>query len=121
LAARRRAAADAYDQATAQYRQTVLSAFQSVADALQALQSDAIALDSQAQADTAALATLNLVNQQYRIGAASHLELLDAQRQYNQTHLALISAQAARFSDTAALMQAMGGGWWNRKSETDSQ
>lgn len=118
LAARRRAAADAYDQATAQYRQTVLSAFQSVADALQALQSDAVALDSQAQADTAAQATLNLVHEQYRIGAVSHLELLDAQRQYNQTHLALISAQAARFSDTASLMQAMGGGWWNRKSET---
>jgi NodT family efflux transporter outer membrane factor (OMF) lipoprotein len=118
LAARRRAAADAYDQATAQYRQTVLAAFQNVADALQALQSDANALDSQAQADAAALASLNLTNEQFRIGAASHLELFIAQSQYNQTHLALISAQAARFADTAALLQAMGGGWWNRKSET---
>jgi outer membrane protein TolC len=118
LSARRHAAADAYDQAAAQYRQTVLVAFQSVADALQALQIDAGALESQAQADAAALATLNLTSEQYRIGAASHLELLDAQRQYNQAHLALISAQAARFADTAALLQAMGGGWWNRKSET---
>jgi NodT family efflux transporter outer membrane factor (OMF) lipoprotein len=118
LAARRRAAADAYDQATAQYRQTVLAAFQNVADALQTLQSDASALDSQAQADAAALASLNLTREQFRIGAASHLELFVAQSQYSQTHLALISAQAARFADTAALLQAMGGGWWNRKSET---
>jgi len=118
LMARRRAAADAYDQATAQYRQTVLVAFQNVADALQALQSDADALDSQAQADAAALASLNLTNQQFQLGAASHLDLFIAQSQYNQTHLALISAQAARFADTAALLQAMGGGWWNRKSET---
>ena len=118
LAARRRAAAAAYDQATAQYRQTVLSAFQNVADALQALQSDAAALESQSQADAAALASLNLTNDQFRIGAASHLDLFIAQSQYNQTHLALISAQAARFADTAALLQAMGGGWWNRKAET---
>jgi NodT family efflux transporter outer membrane factor (OMF) lipoprotein len=118
LAARRRAAAAAYDQATAQYRQTVLSAFQNVADALQALQSDAAALESQSQADAAALASLNLTSEQFRIGAASHLDLFIAQSQYNQTHLALISAQAARFADTAALLQAMGGGWWNRKAET---
>jgi NodT family efflux transporter outer membrane factor (OMF) lipoprotein len=118
LAARRRAAADAYDQATAQYRQTVLAAFQNVADALQALQSDANALDSQAQADAAALSSLSLTREQFQIGAASHLDLFVAQSQYSQTHLALISAQAARFADTAALLQAMGGGWWNRKSET---
>jgi NodT family efflux transporter outer membrane factor (OMF) lipoprotein len=118
LIARRRAAADAFDQATAQYRQTVLVAFQNVADALQALQSDADALESQAQADASAQASLNLTNEQFRLGAASHLELFIAQSQYNQTHLALITAQAARFADTAALLQAMGGGWWNRKSET---
>jgi NodT family efflux transporter outer membrane factor (OMF) lipoprotein len=118
LIARRRAAADAFDQAAAQYRETVLVAFQNVADALQALQSDADALASQAQADASAQASLNLTNEQFRLGAASHLELFIAQSQYNQTHLALISAQAARFADTAALLQAMGGGWWNRKSET---
>lgn len=118
LIARRRAAADAFDQAAAQYRETVLVAFQNVADALQALQSDADALASQAQADASAQASLSLTNEQFRLGAASHLELFIAQSQYNQTHLALISAQAARFADTAALLQAMGGGWWNRKSET---
>ncbi len=54
-----------------------------------------------------------LSQQQYRLGAVSYLSLLDAQRQYQQTVLSLVQAQAARFADTAALYQATGGGWWN--------
>ena len=55
----------------------------------------------------------NSTRGQYRVGGVSYLSLLDAQRQYQQTVVSLAQAQAARYADTAALFQALGGGWWN--------
>jgi len=109
-----RAAEAAYDHAQAQYRSTVLAAFQNVADALRALQLDAATLKAQRNALRAASDTLDLARGQYRLGAISYVTLLNAQRSYQQARLAVVQAQAARFSDTAALFQALGGGWWNR-------
>jgi NodT family efflux transporter outer membrane factor (OMF) lipoprotein len=117
LQARRTAAEAAYDQAAAQYRQTVLNAFLNVANTLQALDSDAQALRAQADAESLARQSLELTQQQYRAGAVSYLALLDSQRSYQQTRIGLVQAQAARFADTAALFQALGGGWWNRSPE----
>ena len=114
LSAKRRAAEAAYDAAVAQYRATVLGAFQNVADTLRALDADAAALKSQAEAEQLAAETLSLAQQQYQLGGISYLALLDAQRNYQQTHVTLVQAQAARYADTAALFQALGGGWWNR-------
>jgi NodT family efflux transporter outer membrane factor (OMF) lipoprotein len=114
LSAQRRAAVAAYDAAAAQYRVTLLTAFQNVADSLRALDADASALKSQAEAEALAAETLALAEQQYKLGGISYLVLLDAQRSYQQTHIALVQAQAARYADTAALFQALGGGWWNR-------
>jgi NodT family efflux transporter outer membrane factor (OMF) lipoprotein len=113
LRANERAAVASYDQALAEYRLTVLGAFQNVADVLRALDSDAEALKAQADAEAAARASLDLARQQFDLGAVSYLVLLNAQRQYQQTRLGLVQAQAARFADTAALFQALGGGWWN--------
>jgi NodT family efflux transporter outer membrane factor (OMF) lipoprotein len=114
LQAQKRAAIAAYDQVSAQYQQTVLNAFLNVANTLRALDSDAQALSVQAQAEALARESLDLVNRQYQLGAVSYLGLLDAQRQFLQTHIALVQAQALRYADTAALFQALGGGWWNR-------
>ena len=114
LQAKKRAAIAAYDQAQAQYQQTVLNAFLNVANTLRALDSDAQSLSAQAQAESLARESLDLVNRQYQLGAVSNLALLDAQRTYEQTRIALVQAQAARYADTAALFQALGGGWWNR-------
>lgn len=114
LSAQRRAAEAAYDAAAAQYRATVLTAFQNVADTLRALDADAAALKSQAEAEALAKETLDLAQQQYQLGGISYLSLLDAQRVYQQAHVLLVQAQAARYADTAALFQALGGGWWNR-------
>jgi NodT family efflux transporter outer membrane factor (OMF) lipoprotein len=114
LTARRRAAVAAYEQAGAQYRETVLQAFQNVADVLQALNNDAATLQAQSDGAQAALKSLELVQKQLRYGAVSYLSLLDADRQYQQSRLNLVQAQATRFADTAALFQALGGGWWNR-------
>ena len=117
LTAKRRAAIAAYDQAEAQYRSTVLQAFQNVADALRALEMDANALKAQADAEAAASDTFDLTQKEYQLGAVSYLSLLNAERQYQQSQIGLIQAQAARFADTAALFQALGGGWWNRSPD----
>lgn len=117
LTAKRRAAIAAYDQAEAQYRETVLAAFQDVADVLSALENDAQALMAQAEAESAARAALELARERFRLGAASYLTLLNAERQHQQARIGLVQAQATRFADTAALFQALGGGWWNREPE----
>jgi NodT family efflux transporter outer membrane factor (OMF) lipoprotein len=117
LTAKRRAAIAAFDQATAQYRETVLLAFQNVADVLQALDSDALTLTAQTDAEKAARDTLELTGKQFLLGAVGNLALLNAQRQYQLTRISLVQSQAARFADSAALFQALGGGWWNREPE----
>ncbi len=110
----RRAAIAAYKKVAAQYQSTVLTAFQNVADVLRSLQFDAEALLAQTQAEKAAAQNLDLAREQFRAGAINHLSLLDAQREYEQARIGLVQAQAARYADTAALFQALGGGWWNR-------
>jgi NodT family efflux transporter outer membrane factor (OMF) lipoprotein len=117
LSARRRAAVAGYEQAEAQYRETVLQAFQNVADVLRALETDAQALKAQTDAEAAARASLDLARRQFQLGAGSYLTLLSAERQHQQARIGLVQAQAARFSDTAALFQALGGGWWNREAD----
>lgn len=114
----RNAAEAAMDEAAAQYQSTVLNALRNVADTLRALQTDAEALARQVDAEDAAQGSLNLAHDRYEYGAISYLTLLDAERTEAQTHINLIQAQAARYADTAALLQALGGGWWNRPDTT---
>jgi NodT family efflux transporter outer membrane factor (OMF) lipoprotein len=121
LSAMRRAAIAAYDSAEAHYRETVLLAFQDVADVLRALNADALALKAQADAETAARESLELTREQFRLGSVNYLSLLNAERQHQQARIGLVQAQAQRLADTAALFQSLGGGWWNRapKDETE--
>jgi NodT family efflux transporter outer membrane factor (OMF) lipoprotein len=109
-----RAAKEAYVQASEQYRSTVLTAFENVADTLTALEQDAEALKAAAIADDAAKTTLDLVERQSQDGYASYLALLSAEQTYRQAQINLVQAQANRFADTAALFHALGGGWWDR-------
>jgi NodT family efflux transporter outer membrane factor (OMF) lipoprotein len=111
---RQRAAEAAYTQAAEQYRSTVLTAFQNVADTLNALQQDADALKTAAYAKDAAAVTLELTKKQYQTGYVNYLGLLSAEQSYQQALINLVQAQTNRYSDTAALFQALGGGWWNR-------
>ncbi len=113
LRAARRAEIAGFDQAAAQYRETVLQAFREVADVLRALEYDAVTLKAQSDAEAAARDTLEIATKQVRYGAKSYLSLLDAQRQYHLARILLVQAQALRFADTAALFQALGGGWWS--------
>jgi NodT family efflux transporter outer membrane factor (OMF) lipoprotein len=109
-----RSAEAGYEMSEAQYRTTVLGAFQNVADVLRALQLDAATLKAQQGAVRAAADTFDITRNQYKLGAVTYLILLNAQRSYLQARLALVQAQAARYADTVALFQALGGGWWNR-------
>jgi NodT family efflux transporter outer membrane factor (OMF) lipoprotein len=113
LSARRRGAIAAHDQALAQYRETVLQSFRNVADTLQALDSDGQTLRSRSEAESAASDLLQIAQRKYQLGAVDYLTLLDAERQYQEARLSLVAARAARFADTAALFQALGGGWWH--------
>jgi NodT family efflux transporter outer membrane factor (OMF) lipoprotein len=115
-----RAAKAAYVQAAEQYRSTVLSAFQSVADTLVALDQDAEGLKAAASAADAAKVTLDLSQRQWKAGYASYLSLLSAEQADLQARINLVQAQANRYADTAALFQALGGGWWNRADLTEA-
>ena len=110
----RRAAVAAAQQAAANYRATVITAFQNVSDTLYALRGDAETLEAQALAERTAAQSLSLVQVQYKSGAASYLQVLSAEQSYQTAAVALVKAKAQRYADTAALFQALGGGWWNR-------
>ncbi len=114
LQQRQRAAEAGFDQVAAQYRLTVLTAFQNVADALYAIRHDTVGLQKALLAETAAAKTLRLTRLQLNEGQVPAQVLLSAQTTYLQTSLVVILAQANRYSDTVGLFQALGGGWWNR-------
>ncbi|ATX79235.1 efflux transporter, outer membrane factor (OMF) lipoprotein, NodT family [Mariprofundus aestuarium] len=121
LHARKRAAVAKFEQAAAEYRASVLGAFQDVADALLALEMDGRQLELQKQSEQMASETLKLVNLQHEQGAVSFLTLLNAQQQYQQSRISLIQARATLYADTAALMHALGGGWWNPQGDHSAQ
>jgi NodT family efflux transporter outer membrane factor (OMF) lipoprotein len=114
---KKRAADAALDQAAAQYRAAVILACQNVADSLRALQSDADALKASAEAERAARITFDLAQRQRELGTISWVAVLNAEQSFRTAQLALVQAQANRYSDTAGLFQSLGGGWWNRVGE----
>jgi len=119
LVHKRRAALADLDNSFAQYRQTVLAAMQDVADTLRALEADARDLRAQANAEDLAAKSLDITKKQFAAGGVSNVQLLVAERAYAQAHQTRVVAEAARYSDSAALYQALGGGWWNRKDQQD--
>ena len=118
---RQRVAAAAFEQAAAQYRSTVLTALQNVADTLYALQADAESLTAAVAAERAAKRTLDITLKQQQLGHTNYLALLSAQQAYQQTVITRVQAQASRFADTGALFLALGGGWWNRPDDAATQ
>ena len=105
------------ERADAQYRQTVLAALQEVADTLRALETDARELRAQVEAERAAADAFDIAKKQFQVGGISYVAVLNAQRRYLEARQSRVQAQAARYSDSAALFQALGGGWWNRKEQ----
>ena len=110
---KRKAAIDDYHQAMALYRQTVLAAFEQVADTLRALDHDAQILAAEDEALSTAAQALHLIQANYEAGIATYLDVLNADAQYHQAQFADMQAIAIRYQDTVALFAALGGGWWN--------
>jgi outer membrane protein TolC len=117
LKAKSRAAEQALVQVGAQYRSTVITALQNVADTLHAIQADAEALKAAARSEHASKTVLDLSTKQYQSGYISYQNLLAAQQSYQLSVVTLVQAQSGRLGDTAALYQALGGGWWNRSDD----
>ena len=111
---RKRAADEALKQAAAQYQNSVITAYQNVADTLHASLSDADALAANVRGENAAKVTYDLTLRQMQTGYVNYLTLLSAETAYQQALLNRVQAQATRYGDTVALFQALGGGWWNR-------
>lgn len=110
LPAEKRASLATLDAAAAHYQGVVLDALRDVADALRALDHDAQALAALAAADAAAHTSLASIERQYALGSASYVQVLLARQQAQRQAMSLITAQAQRLADSAALYQALGGG-----------
>jgi NodT family efflux transporter outer membrane factor (OMF) lipoprotein len=108
---KQKAAEAALDQAEAQYRAIVITAFQNVADALRALQSDARAIRAARHAEETAKASLDVVQQQLNAGQVNQLAVLNAQQTYLTAAVIRVQTEANRLADTTALFLALGGGW----------
>lgn len=121
LKAQSRAAQQALERAAAQYRGTVIAALQNVADTLYAIRADAKTLKAAAGAAQAAGKVLDITRKQYEDGYVSYQAMLAAEQNYQLTAIGLAQAQATRFGDTAALYQALGGGWWNHAGDAPAK
>ncbi|WP_454782993.1 efflux transporter outer membrane subunit [Legionella sp. WA2022007384] len=114
LRAKRKLAIAAYDYELARYKKVVLEAFQQVADVLHALEFDAELLRERANAEINTHEHFKIVRMQYQLGKVNYLSVLRAKESYLKIHLKVIQAETARYNDTAALFQSLGGGWWNK-------
>jgi NodT family efflux transporter outer membrane factor (OMF) lipoprotein len=119
LRAKKRAAVAAFEQAGAAYQEVLLQGFQNVADILRALEADAQVLHERSEAATQARTAFDITSARYKVGGVSQLALLEAQREYRQASVQQTQAIADRYADSAALFQALGGGWWNREAAPD--
>ncbi len=117
---RKKSAEAAYDQAAALYRATVVGAFQNVADTLRAIQYDGDSVQTAVDAERATKQSLDIALRQAELGDISHLAFLSSTQVYQQAVINLVQSKAGRLADTAALFQALGGGWWNR-AEVDAK
>lgn len=113
---RERAAELLYEQAGAQYQGVVVNAFQNVADALQAIDHDTRGFESASRFKQAAEKALAAAQTRLKAGDVTLAEVLTAELLVRQAQVGLVQARANRYVDTAALLQALGGGWWNREA-----
>jgi NodT family efflux transporter outer membrane factor (OMF) lipoprotein len=107
-----RAARDAFKAEAATYRSVVLEALGQVADDLWALEYDAQLLTVDRHSVGVASEALKLQQKSYAVGTTNVLNLIAAERTYAQARLSYATAQIQQFEDTAGLLVALGGGWW---------
>jgi NodT family efflux transporter outer membrane factor (OMF) lipoprotein len=121
LRAQVRAARDAFKAEAATYQAVVLEALGQVADDLWALQYDAQILTVDRHSMDVAFEALKLQQQSYSVGTTTVLNLIAAERTYAQARLSYVNARVQQFTDSASLLTALGGGWWNDKIEATAE
>jgi NodT family efflux transporter outer membrane factor (OMF) lipoprotein len=112
---KRRAALAAAEGAAENFKSTVIAAFADVSTTLRALQIDADELAARSAAEGASRRSWEVTQRQLDSGTASHEQLIIAEQSYQNAWIGLLQARAQQYSDTIALFQALGGGWWNRQ------
>ncbi len=117
---RQKAAEAGLDQARAQYRSTVIAAFQNVSDVLEAIDDDAAAYAAAIQTEAAARQALAIGQSRARLGAVSGADILVLEEALQAALSSRAQIQAARYADSVALYQALGGGWWDRTGHSSS-
>ncbi len=98
-------------EALALYESALQSAFREVADALAVRDSLTERLAAQQAQAQAAERSLALADRSYRLGGASQLELLDAQRQLTAAQQGLVSLRQTEQANRVNLLRALGGRW----------
>ncbi|MEJ0062264.1 MAG: efflux transporter outer membrane subunit [Alphaproteobacteria bacterium] len=106
----------AYDEAAADYRQTVLIAYREVEDNLAALRQLDIESRSQEAAKNAAERLLAQENSLYLGGAATYIDVAVAQNAALQAEIAFVNVRVRRLAAAIQLVRALGGGWQEEKS-----
>jgi multidrug efflux system outer membrane protein len=101
----------AYEEAVAQYRQRVLTAFAEVEDGLSGLRILAEQDLTQARSVTAAARTSEISNKRYQAGLVSYLEVVESDRTKLQTQREAAQILGQRLVTTVQLVKALGGGW----------
>ena len=100
-----------YNEDVANYRETVLTAFQPVEDALSGLNALSAASESQLRAVSDADRTLNLANARYTGGLVTYLDVITAQEQMLTNERLATQIQGQRLVTEVLLVKALGGGW----------
>ena len=107
-----------YEEVLANYRKSLLTAFQDVEDALSNLHLQAEQEDAQSRAVDAAREYYNLSLLQQQQGLLTMLQLIDADRTLLSSELALAQVKSSRLVSTVLLIKALGGGWNPRQPTT---
>jgi len=100
-----------YDEDVANYRESVLLAFQQVEDALSGLNALETASDSQQRAVADAQTSLTLANARYTGGLITYLDVITAQEQVLTNERLATQIQGQRLVTSVLLVKALGGGW----------
>lgn len=101
----------AYDETVATYRQTVLGGLQEVEDNLVAIERLTKEVEFQQEAVAASREALKLVNNQYKAGTVSFLNVLTAETANFTNERNLLQAQGRQYTASVLLIKALGGGW----------
>jgi len=108
------------DIAVAQYERSIQTAFREVADALAGQATFSEQLRAQRAVALAEQDRYNLSDLRYKSGAASYLDLLDAQRSLFQAQQAAVQANLARLQNQVTLYRVLGGGWSEAASKAQA-